>query len=159
MIFKILKYPDHRLLQESAPIYDIDKIFINNTEVTVDELLDSMIETAKAANGCGLAAPQIGLNVCVCVCLLDDKWIKMINPEVSSNLLTETKVEGCLSLPGKKCSVRRYKDILVKYKETVNGNIITKFFSDQNARTIQHEVDHLKGVLIIKKTNEPTIFS
>lgn len=134
---------------------------IDNTYPNIDVLINNMYETMYNANGIGLAAPQIGLDIRLFVIDLeplaedDDKYKGFkkvfINPsiiEYSGEM--ETIDEGCLSLPGINESVPRPATIKIKYLDqdfTEHEEIYSDFF----ARCIQHEYDHIEGKLFIDK--------
>ncbi|MBN1258844.1 peptide deformylase [Candidatus Peregrinibacteria bacterium] len=112
------------------------------------KFIKKMEETMMAEKGVGLAAPQVGKNERIIVALLNQKTIvPMINPEITAHseeiCLGE---EGCLSLPGQWGNVRRFKEIIVKYKTPKNEERMMKL-EDFNARIVQHEIDHLNGIL------------
>lgn len=122
----------------------------------IQQLMIDMVPTMYGDDGIGLAAPQVGRNIRVCIVgreadksLLRD--LVLVNPvwERNSNKTT-VDVEGCLSVPKKFGKVKRYTDITVKAWDE-HGNplsfVAKKFF----ARVIQHEVDHLDGILFIDK--------
>lgn len=114
-------------------------------------LAQDMISLIKEKNGAGLSAPQLGVSLRFIVCFLKDKPIALINPEISqSSKETETLEEGCLSLPGTWAMITRPKKITVKAK-TLTGKKIKKTLSGISARIIQHEIDHLDGILFIDR--------
>lgn len=112
------------------------------------KLIKEMGKVMKAEKGVGLAAPQVGEKIRVIVVLLDGKnLIPMINPEIIDHSYeTEFGEEGCLSLPGRWGQVERYKDIVVEYRDTKSEKRILKL-EKFNARVVQHEIDHLDGIL------------
>lgn len=125
----------------------------------VQELLKDMAETCLMADGQGLAAPQIGVSERVIVAVLNERLVGLVNPEItwrSGEMVRDE--EGCLSLPNLYVMVPRDRSIGVKFLD-VNGKPQELRLSDMNARVIQHEVDHLDGVLIIdhssKKKTQP----
>ncbi|UGQ15777.1 MULTISPECIES: peptide deformylase [unclassified Borrelia] len=140
---KMVLYPDDLLRVQTQPVLSID----DEARSTIFKMIDLM----DASGGVGLAAPQVGLDLSIFV-VREDRLIKpliFINP-----LVTETSFElsvmreGCLSIPGVFYDLVRPRAIVVEaYDE--NG----KFFKIENsgflARIVQHEVDHLKGVLFI----------
>ncbi len=137
---------------------------INISETNKDELkqlLDDMFETMYAANGIGLAAPQVGKSVRILIVdgsdlsdtysyLKDFKKI-MINPKVTSESdETATYEEGCLSIPDVHCSIERPKVITVNYfDENLEEKVET--FDGFAARMLQHELDHLDGITFTEK--------
>lgn len=112
-------------------------------------LLDDMAETMYAANGVGLAAPQVGLLKRICVIDVGDEngIIELINPEITIRSSLEVEdTEGCLSSPGEYAVVKRPKKVKVKAQDR-NGNDISIIGEDLLARAICHETDHLSGVI------------
>ncbi|MFW6287271.1 MAG: peptide deformylase [bacterium] len=117
------------------------------------ELLDNMAETMYAAPGVGLAAPQVGVLQRVVVIDIDDEngLLELINPEIL--MFSEEKdimEEGCLSIPGKSANVIRSKKVKVRALDR-NGEEIEIEADDYLARAVQHEVDHLNGVLFVDR--------
>ena len=118
-----------------------------------------MIKTMHAEKGVGLAAPQVGRNIRLIVCMLNpgDKnevVIPMVNPvilqESEDRALGE---EGCLSLPGVWGKVDRSKQIIVRFLN-LKGKEQTLELVDFNARVVQHEIDHLDGVLFVDRAED-----
>ena len=116
------------------------------TERLVEDMLDSM----RAANGLGLAAPQIGVNKRVIVIDPGKGLLKMINPRIlERNGKPVEDEEGCLSLPGVYVNVARPVESIVVSAIDVNGEKRVWKGSGLFARVVQHEIDHLDGRLII----------
>lgn len=132
--------PDPILTAISTPVERIDS--------KIADLLEAMVDTVKAHDGLGLAAPQIGINKRLIVVYNGKSYVKMINPTIHLKSTTLTSlVEGCLSIPGKEVTVCRSQSVHVSYQDTKGAyNLILAF--DLFARIIQHEVDHLDGILI-----------
>lgn len=111
-----------------------------------------MVKTMEAENGVGLAAPQVGRNIRLIICKLNpgernEVIIPMVNPELLEiSDECEEGEEGCLSLPGVWGKVTRPKQILLRY-QNLKGKDTTLELSDFNARIVQHEIDHLNGIL------------
>lgn len=123
----------------------------------VQDLILSMIETMKANNGVGLAATQVGSNLRLCVIQPEDKCYVMINPQITSKSTKKIiSEEGCLSFPGEFFPISRFAEVQVRYLDEFGKPAKAKG-KDLFARAIQHELDHLDGVLIIdriKKTRK-----
>lgn len=116
-----------------------------NTEIGQD-LLDSFDATGLV----GLAAPQIGLLYRACVCYIDKEPVLMYNPEVTPmNEDTVVFTEGCASLPNVVCKVRRHSCVKVTYKDK-DWKDASNIVFGMNACIVQHEVDHLDGILMTK---------
>ena len=118
-----------------------------------------MIKTMNAENGVGLAAPQVGRNIRLIICKLNpteknEVIIPMVNPTLLSlSEETEQGEEGCLSIPKTWGQVTRHKSILVRYTD-LKGKEMTLELKDFNARIIQHEIDHLDGILFTDKATD-----
>jgi peptide deformylase len=136
----IVKEPDPVLRAIAKPV---PKITPN-----IHKLLDDMAQTMYDAPGVGLAAPQIGISKRVIVVDVGDEHglIELINPEIVARDGEQFGPEGCLSIPGLTGDVRRAEIVTVKGLDR-NGEEIVIQGSELLARCIQHEVDHLNGVL------------
>ena len=164
MILQILEYGDPILRAKGKPIENIDD--------RIRELAANMIETMHAANGVGLAAQQIGeaLQLTVLdVSLVEDRPstlkldgkevdpktsmpLVLINPEIEMRGMPEVGVEGCLSFPEITGDIERSKSVIVR-AQTLEGGTIEIEASGFLARAIQHEGDHLNGILFIDRMN------
>ena len=115
------------------------------------ELIDDMFDTMYETNGVGLAAPQVGiLKRIVCMDVGDGNQYLMINPEIIELSGEQTGMEGCLSVPGKRGQVTRANYAKVKaFNENMEEIIIEG--EELLARCIQHECDHLDGILYVSK--------
>ncbi len=116
-------------------------------------LVDDMFETMYDAEGIGLAAPQVGESIRLLVVDVSDieedkEPTAFINPEIIDSTGSSTVEEGCLSIPGAREEVTRPERIRVKYND-VDGKQFEEEFSGWMARVLQHEIDHLDGVLFI----------
>lgn len=137
----IVKDPDPVLREIAKPVSKVSS--------NIQKLLNDMADTMYDAEGVGLAAPQIGILKRVIV--IDSRegqgLVEMINPEIVSSEGEQTEtLEGCLSIPGVYGEVRRKKTIVTKALDR-NGNEFTLEAEDYLARIIQHEIDHLNGIL------------
>jgi peptide deformylase len=156
MVRKILKSGDPLLRKVSKPVKNIDKKVIS---LIAD--LTQTLSKQKDPEGVGLAAPQIGINLRVFVMALDKKIIPVINPEIlaisGKTVKPKTKegsiLEGCLSLPNYYAPLRRSAKIRVRYV-TPEGEPVTKNFSGFPAQIVQHEIDHLNGVMFLDRLLE-----
>jgi len=116
---------------------------------TLQKLIKDMHDTVKAADGAGLAAPQIGRSLQLCLALIDGRMTVLVNPKITSKSdEMETEEEGCLSLPGLTVAVTRPVSITVQYMD-VAGKTQERRLERFDARAVQHEVDHLNGVLLV----------
>ena len=122
------------------------------TEMTprLSQLIDDMFDTMYEANGVGLAAPQVGVLKRIVVIDIGDGPIIMINPEIIEKDGEQTGYEGCLSLPGKSGVVTRSNHVVVRaYDE--NMELYELEGTELLARAIQHECDHLDGIMYVDK--------
>ncbi|HPN54468.1 MAG TPA: peptide deformylase [Candidatus Moranbacteria bacterium] len=148
MKLKIRKYPDPVLSQKAAKIKDpLNK--------EVQELIENMTETLHAnKNGVGLAAPQVGVSVRLCIIELEDIRYILINPKITAkSRQKEVCDEGCLSFPGEFYPVSRYSEVQVRYTDE-KGQPAKVKTQGLLARAMQHEIDHLDGILFISKTKK-----
>ena len=115
------------------------------------QLIEDMFETMYETNGVGIAAPQVGvLKRIVCMDVGDGNQYVMINPEIIERSGEQTGMEGCLSVPGKRGQVTRANYAKVKaFNENMEEIIIEG--EELLARCIQHECDHLDGILYVSK--------
>jgi peptide deformylase len=117
-------------------------------------LIPDMFVAMHEANGIGLAAPQIGVSLRLAVIEIQEERFVLINPTLSGHetdrILFE---EGCLSLPGQFLAIERYETVTVKYQDE-HGKDQTLTASGLLAIAIQHEIDHLDGVLIVDRYDE-----
>jgi peptide deformylase len=109
-------------------------------------LLNDMEETMELAKGIGLAAPQIGVSKRIIVINFEEKLYKLINPEIIKEEGQTTEIEGCLSVPGMLGTVKRAKSVVVKALNE-NQEEIEINAEGMLAVVLQHEIDHLDGVL------------
>ncbi|MFH1662170.1 MAG: peptide deformylase [Candidatus Falkowbacteria bacterium] len=113
------------------------------------EICFDMEKTMKEKDGAGLAAPQIGKNIRLIAVNSDNGAINMINPEITKkSWAKELGEEGCLSVPDVFLKIKRHKKVNCKYLD-INGNEKKIKACGMLARVIQHEIDHLDGILFI----------
>lgn len=118
------------------------------------KLLNDMAETMYDANGVGLAAPQIGIAKRLVVIDVADEnnLLKLINPEIIARSGRETAIEGCLSFPGVAGEVERAGSVTVKAL-VPTGETIELQATGLLARALQHEIDHLDGILFVDRVS------
>jgi peptide deformylase len=128
------------------------------SEVTpaLTKLAEDMLETMYASNGVGLAAPQVGKSIRLIVVDItgeeeEKKPYHIFNPEVIDPRGECTAEEGCLSVPGVWADVERPETISVKGLDKAGKPLLLKNLTGLLARCIQHEIDHLNGVLFVDK--------
>lgn len=144
--YKILKYPDKRLFQTSK--------VVNSSEFKTSELneiVSRMFLTMKINDGIGLAAPQVDIHKRIIVMEVEQKRFVLINPSIIYKSEEKTSlVEGCLSIPMVSGSVERPRDIEVEYFD-VNGVHYQLKCTGLLSKCVQHEIDHLNGVLYVNR--------
>jgi len=140
--------PDLILRQKSKRVRAIDG--------SIKKLIGDMIETLHAAPGrVGLAAPQVGVSLRVIVIgIPEEEDIALVNPEIVRRKGERMVTEGCLSMPGYFGVVKRSESVRVKARD-VNGKKIKIKASELLAQTLEHEIDHLNGVLFIERLESP----
>ncbi len=148
-VLKILTAPN-LILRKKSDMIDFKRIKKNELE----KLLKDMEMTMKKNDGVGLAAPQIGKNIRIVVINVKSGTIFMINPKITrKSILKEIGEEGCLSVPDVFGKVKRHKNINCKYFD-LSGKEIRLKSEGLLARVIQHELDHLDGILFIDKATD-----
>jgi peptide deformylase len=136
---RIIRTGNDPILREiSKPVKEINK--------GIEKLLDDMADTMYDAEGIGLAAVQIGVPKRVIVMDVGTGLIELINPEILERSGSLTASVGCLSLPGIRGEVTRAQHVVVRGLNR-KGEVVTLHASDLLARCVQHEVDHLDGIL------------
>lgn len=143
-ILKIVTHPNDIL---TTPAKEVTKF-----DAKLAQLLDDMYDTMVAADGIGLAAPQVGVSKRVAIVDLGEGQdvIEMINPVVVAIGGKEVEVEGCLSFPDIYGEVERPFYVKIEAEDR-DGNLYELEAEDYEARAIQHEIDHLNGILFTSK--------
>ncbi|WP_394173083.1 peptide deformylase [Thalassotalea litorea] len=143
-ILNVLRFPDERLTTVAAPVAEVTD--------EIRKIVEDMFETMYDENGVGLAATQVDIHQRIVVMdVSDDRSdpIVLINPEIidhSDEIMINE--EGCLSVPGCYAKVERHTQVTVKALDK-NGEEFSLDASELMAICIQHELDHLKGVLFV----------
>jgi len=130
---------------------------IANIDGSIQRLIDDMIDTMRNASGVGLAAPQIGVSLRIAVIELPgegEEVITLINPEVIKRQGERVLEEGCLSVPGYRGEIKRSVTIKVKARDRQGREFRLKG-EGLLAQALQHEIDHLNGVLYIDHIESP----
>ena len=136
---KIVKFGDETLRKVARPVDEITP--------RIKMLLDDMIETMREAEGCGLAAPQVGVLRRIAVIEIEPGQVyELINPKIIAFSGEQQEREGCLSYPGYAGITKRPKSVTVRAMDR-NGNTYDLIGTDLLARAICHECDHLDGKL------------
>jgi peptide deformylase len=131
---------------------------VRTVDLSVQRLIDDMIETMHAGGGVGLAAPQVGVLQRVIVIHIPDSEeepIALINPVVVKRSGQRSVEEGCLSIPGWRGEVQRSVSVTVKAINCQGREIRMKSSDDLLAQALEHEIDHLDGVLYIDHLTGP----
>lgn len=140
--------PDPVLRQKAKKVPKID--------ASVLKLIDDMIDTMRAAPGVGLAAPQVGVSLRVLVIEVPgEEVITLINPEVVKRSGKRRLWEGCLSVPGYTAEIERSQTVLVKGLDRSGKPVRIKASDNLLAQALEHEIDHLNGVLYIDYLESP----
>jgi peptide deformylase len=164
MVRKIVRYPEPVLRAKCRPV----------TEITAEirTLAADMLETMREANGVGLAAPQVAVDLqlavidvshnpdCLTFMKVNGEKVEMvkhmpvvlINPQLELGSDKEIGEEGCLSFPRLRGDIRRSSKIKVSYTD-LDGQTVTVESDGLLARAFQHEIDHLNGILFIDRLN------
>ena len=161
MIYPILKMGDPRLLRVSEPIKEFDTPALH-------ELIKDMFETMQHANGAGLAAPQIGVNLQLVIFGFKQNPRYPDAPNVPETVLinpvltplsdeTDDAWEGCLSVPGMRGLVPRWSRLRYEGYDQF-GKKISREVDGFHARVVQHETDHLHGILYPTRIKDLTKF-
>ena len=138
-ILKIVKFDEPMIRKISRPVDEITP--------RIERLIDDMIETMREANGCGLAAPQVGILRRIAVIEVEEGTVyELINPKIIAYTGEQTEQEGCLSNPGKWGVTKRPRAVTVRAMNR-NGEEYELTGTDLLARAICHECDHLDGKL------------
>ena len=143
----IITYPNPILRQVTQPVLDVKKPILQ-------KLIKDMLETMEQNNGVGLAAPQIGQSLRLCVIRVEEITYILVNPRVTySSRKKETDIEGCLSFPEKFIAIQRPEQVRVKALNEL-GMEVTLKAKGLLARALQHEIDHLDGIVFIERVNK-----
>ncbi len=144
----IITFPDPFLRKKTEPIIDFD--------LSLEELVADMVETMYEAPGIGLAANQIG--ACCKLMLVDTsedrenkaarEYLVLANPEIVASQGCQIDEEGCLSVPDLTAKVKRFQKITLRAQD-IKGRPLEFEAEDHFARVIQHELDHLNGILFL----------
>ncbi|HOW87924.1 MAG TPA: peptide deformylase [Candidatus Omnitrophota bacterium] len=140
---KIRTYPDPILKKKAAPVTDFGP--------AAQKLFDDMVETMHVSDGVGLAAPQIGISQQIfiaCPTMKFGEEFVMINPVIEEKSGAAAGLEGCLSVPGISAEIIRYTKLTLSFQDR-HGKKHNGSFEGFFARVIQHEIDHLNGLLLI----------
>jgi peptide deformylase len=140
-VLKIRTNPDPVLRKKARKIAAVDN--------SVRKLIDDMIETMHEACGVGLAANQVGVPLRIVVIQVpEEEVLVMVNPVIVEAKGERMAIEGCLSVPGYQAEVARAESVRIQARDR-NGKLFRKRGTELLAQAMQHEIDHLNGVLYI----------
>jgi len=142
---RIIHYPDPRLQEPARPVEAVD--------ASLAPLVERMFELLLAARGVGLAAPQVGLSLRLFVACLPGQEADRrvyVNPRLLSWEGQMEEDEGCLSVPGLTCRLKRFARVTIEAAD-LTGRTFQETGEDLAARLFQHETDHLDGRLIVDR--------
>ena len=146
-VLPILKHPDPVLRRKAKRVSHVDE--------SLNRLIDDMIETMYQASGAGLAAPQVGVSLKIAVIgIPDEEVIVLVNPELVKKSGERVVIEGCLSVPGYRGEIKRAEKVTVKALDR-NGKAFRIKADDLLAEVLEHEIDHLNGILYIDHLESP----
>jgi len=141
-VLPICRLPHDNVLRQKAKK-------VSSIDTSIQHLIDNMIETMQSANGVGLAAPQIGKSLRIIVLQMPDEEPQVIiNPEIIKKSGEQEVTEGCLSVPGYYGEIKRSAEVTAKGKDR-HGKAMRIKASGLMAEVMEHEIDHLNGVLYI----------
>ena len=146
-ILEIVKYPAPILRDKAVPIHQID--------LSIRKLASDMLETMYAAPGIGLAAPQVGISKRLAVIDISNDPknrdpLILVNPRITYSEGDVSGEEGCLSIPEVYGDVHRFRLVKVKFLD-LSGEEYEIAAEDFLARVIQHELDHLEGIVFLDR--------
>ena len=145
----------HKVITAENPILRQKAKKVRHFDPSIQRLIDDMFEIMHAAHGVGLAAPQIAISQRIFVAEYEDRKVAMVNPEIVKAEGEELGTEGCLSIPGYVGdNIRRATTVIVKGQDARGKNIRVRA-EGWLARVLQHEIDHLDGILFIDRLDRP----
>ncbi len=139
---------DNAVLRRRAPR-------VGKVDDSIRRLMDDMMETMIAAPGVGLAAPQVDVSLRVITIRVDNQLLHLANPEIVKQDGEQTGYEGCLSVPGMVGEVTRAEKLVCRAINR-HGKQVRIKGSGLLARAIQHEIDHLDGILFTDRLTDPS---
>ena len=140
-VLKIRTNPDPMLRKKAKKIASVDD--------SIRKLIDDMIETMQEASGVGLAANQVGVPLRIVVIQVPEQEVLvLVNPVIVETKGERLVIEGCLSVPGYQAEVPMAESVRIQARDR-KGKLFRKRGSDLLAQAMQHEIDHLNGILYI----------
>ncbi len=146
MVRDIVVVEDRRLRTKCPKVPKVDD--------STRKLIDDMVDTMRDAPGIGLAAPQVGVLLRVIVAEVDDQLHALVNPEIIRAEGEQVGDEGCLSIPGYAGEVKRFERVVVKAKNRAGKDVRVRG-EGLLARCLQHEIDHIDGILFTDRLTSP----
>jgi peptide deformylase len=146
MVRDIVVVDDPRLRTKCPRVPKVDD--------SIRRLIDDMVDTMRDAPGIGLAAPQVGVLLRVIVCEVEDHLHALVNPEIIRAEGEQVGDEGCLSIPGYIGEVKRFERVVVKAKNRAGKDVRVRA-EGLLARCLQHEIDHIDGILFTDRLTSP----
>lgn len=141
-ILPICSFPDDSVLRQKAKR-------VSSIDGSIQRIINDMVETMQEANGVGLAAPQVGVSLRVVVLQMPgEEPMAIINPEIVKRGGEQEVTEGCLSIPGHSGQIKRSAWVIVKGQDGM-GKAIRIRATGLMAEALEHEIDHLNGILYI----------
>ena len=137
-----------RLFTAEEPILRERTKRVSTFDASLHRLLDDMLATMRDAPGVGLAANQVGVPLQVAIIEIDDQITELVNPQVVKGSGEQLDWEGCLSIPGYVAEVTRHEKVTVKARDR-HGREFRVKGTELLSRALQHEIDHLNGMLYI----------
>ena len=148
-----------KLVTIPNPILNKKTTLVKKFDESLADLVSEMIETCRAVHGIGLAAPQIGKSIRLCIINLEHMGLPpfaLVNPRIVKKSWKKIDMEeGCLSIPGVFGMVKRPVKITVE-AQNLKGEKNSFVADSMLSRVIQHEIDHLDGILFISKMSKQT---
>jgi peptide deformylase len=146
-VLPVKRFPD--------PVLRRKALKVNTIDASIQRLIDDMVETMYDAGGVGLAAPQVGISLRVIVLgIPDEEPFAIINPQIVKKEGERVVTEGCLSIPGYRGELKRAEQVKVRGLDR-NGKELRMKAEGLLAQALEHEIDHLDGVLYIDLLESP----
>ena len=147
-ILPINYFPDNSMLRQRAKR-------VSRIDRSIRRLIDDMVETMQQAHGVGLAAPQVGVPLRVAVLQMPgEEPVAIINPQIVKRAGEQEVTEGCLSIPGYVGEIKRSASVTVKGQDR-QGKALRIKATGLMAEVLEHEIDHLNGILYIDHVESP----
>jgi peptide deformylase len=143
----------YNVVREGDPVLRRISKPVKEVNANIVKLMNNMAETMYHSHGVGLAAPQVGINKRVIVVDVGEGLIKLANPEIIKTHGIQNGPEGCLSIPGLYGNVKRSNYVKIRALDE-NNEEVTITAKGFEARALQHEMDHLDGILFIDKATD-----